>query len=155
VPETTIGGKIPPIPPGYLSTVFEVSCSGNNILYASLSQLQGGVDSQEYANFVGLTPGSSRESLVTLKKASSGRRNAWGPKSYADLITQAIETSPEQRLTLAQIYVWMTSNMAYFSDRGDVINSAGWKVNLCLAYKVTISTSKYIKLIIYNFKIYV
>jgi len=31
------------------------------------------------------------------------RRNPWGNLSYADLITQAIKSSPDQRLTLAQV----------------------------------------------------
>ncbi|KAG9340967.1 hypothetical protein JZ751_020160 [Albula glossodonta] len=45
---------------------------------------------------------------ATPRKGSS-RRNAWGSQSYADLISQAIENSPEKRLTLAQIYDWMNS----------------------------------------------
>jgi hypothetical protein len=35
-------------------------------------------------------------------KKSTSRRNAWGNLSYADLITQAILSSPEKRLTLSQ-----------------------------------------------------
>lgn len=56
------------------------------------------------------------------------RRNAWGNQSYADLITQAIESAPEKRLTLAQIYDWMVQNVSYFRDKGDMNSSAGWKV---------------------------
>ena len=63
-----------------------------------------------------------------LKKGSS-RRNAWGNLSYADLITQAITSSPENRLTLSQIYEWMVHNVPYFKDKGDNNSSAGWKVN--------------------------
>ena len=48
--------------------------------------------------------------------------------SYADLITQAILASPEQRLTLSQVYEWMVHNVAYFRDKGDSNSSAGWKV---------------------------
>ena len=62
-----------------------------------------------------------------LKKTSS-RRNAWGNLSYADLITKAIQGSPEQRLTLSQIYDWMVQNVPYFKDKGDSTSSAGWKV---------------------------
>ncbi|KAK1894092.1 Forkhead box protein O3 [Dissostichus eleginoides] len=61
-----------------------------------------------------------------LRKASS-RRNAWGNFSYADLISQAIESSPENRLTLAQIYDWMVRSVPYFKDKGDTNSSAGWK----------------------------
>lgn len=40
---------------------------------------------------------------ISQRKSSSSRRNAWGNMSYADLITKAIESSPEKRLTLSQI----------------------------------------------------
>ncbi|KAF0301854.1 Forkhead box protein O1-A [Amphibalanus amphitrite] len=48
--------------------------------------------------------------------------------SYADLITQAILSSPEKRLTLAQVYDWMVTNIPWFKDKGDSTSSAGWKV---------------------------
>lgn len=63
----------------------------------------------------------------TQRKASS-RRNAWGNLSYADLITKAIESSPDKRLTLSQIYDWMVQSIPYFKDKGDSNSSAGWKV---------------------------
>ena len=62
-------------------------------------------------------------------RKSSTRRNAWGNYSYADLITQAIESSPENRLTLSQIYEWMVRSVPYFKDKGDSNSSAGWKVS--------------------------
>ncbi|KAL0832919.1 hypothetical protein ABMA28_001063 [Loxostege sticticalis] len=65
-------------------------------------------------------------SSVATKKNSS-RRNAWGNLSYADLITQAITSAPENRLTLSQIYEWMVQNVPYFKDKGDSNSSAGWK----------------------------
>jgi len=60
-------------------------------------------------------------------KKSSSRRNAWGNLSYADLITQAILSSSEKRLTLSQVYDWMVQNIPYFKDKGDSNSSAGWK----------------------------
>ncbi|XP_028995195.1 forkhead box protein O3a [Betta splendens] len=60
-------------------------------------------------------------------RKSSARRNAWGNYSYADLITQAIDSSPEKRLTLSQIYDWMVRSVPYFKDKGDSNSSAGWK----------------------------
>ncbi|KAG8553995.1 hypothetical protein GDO81_003623 [Engystomops pustulosus] len=63
---------------------------------------------------------------VTPRKGGS-RRNAWGNQSYAELITQAIESSPEKRLTLSQIYEWMVKTIPYFKDKGDSNSSAGWK----------------------------
>lgn len=65
---------------------------------------------------------------LTAKKSGS-RRNAWGNLSYADLITKAIQSSPEKRLTLSQIYDWMVQNVPYFKDKGDSTSSAGWKVS--------------------------
>lgn len=62
-------------------------------------------------------------------RKGSSRRNAWGNQSYADLISQAIENSPEKRLTLAQIYEWMVKTVPYFRDKGDSNSSAGWKVS--------------------------
>ena len=62
------------------------------------------------------------------KQKNSSRRNKWGNLSYADLITQAIKSSPEQRLTLSQIYDWVVTNVPYFSDKGDSASSSGWKV---------------------------
>ena len=63
------------------------------------------------------------------RKTSSSRRNAWGNLSYADLITKAIESSAEKRLTLSQIYEWMVKSVPYFTDKGDRNSSAGCKVN--------------------------
>lgn len=60
-------------------------------------------------------------------KKNSSRRNAWGNLSYADLITQAITSSQDNRLTLSQIYEWMVQNVPYFKDKGDSNSSAGWK----------------------------
>ncbi|OCT65733.1 forkhead box protein O4 [Xenopus laevis] len=63
---------------------------------------------------------------VTSRKGGS-RRNAWGNQSYAELISQAIESSPEKRLTLSQIYDWMVKSIPYFKNKGDSNSSAGWK----------------------------
>nr|XP_019969605.1 PREDICTED: forkhead box protein O3-like [Paralichthys olivaceus] len=71
-------------------------------------------------------PGGSASQQL---RKSSARRNAWGNYSYADLITQAIESSPENRLTLSQIYDWMVRSVPYFKDKGDSNSSAGWKVS--------------------------
>ena len=75
---------------------------------------------------------SSLASQQTPRKASS-RRNAWGNLSYADLITKAIESSPDKRLTLSQIYDWMVRSIPYFKDKGDSNSSAGWKVRVAPA----------------------
>lgn len=79
------------------------------------------------------TPGAlnpSSLSAVQTPRKTSSRRNAWGNLSYADLITKAIESSPEKRLTLSQIYEWMVRSIPYFKDKGDSNSSAGWKVRV-------------------------
>ncbi len=73
-------------------------------------------------------PASSSSPAAAQRKSTSSRRNAWGNMSYADLITKAIESSPEKRLTLSQIYEWMVKSVPYFKDKGDSNSSAGWKV---------------------------
>ncbi|KAL4691196.1 hypothetical protein H8959_014157 [Pygathrix nigripes] len=72
-------------------------------------------------------PRRRRASRGQPRKSSSSRRNAWGNLSYADLITKAIESSAEKRLTLSQIYEWMVKSVPYFKDKGDSNSSAGWK----------------------------
>ena len=64
---------------------------------------------------------------VPKSKLNAPRRNAWGNMSYADLISQAIESTSDKRLTLAQIYDWMVQHVPYFKDKGDSNSSAGWK----------------------------
>ncbi|CAL1534637.1 unnamed protein product [Lymnaea stagnalis] len=71
--------------------------------------------------------GSVKDPLGLTAKKCGSRRNAWGNLSYADLITKAIQSSPEKRLTLSQIYDWMVQNVPYFKDKGDSTSSAGWK----------------------------
>ncbi|CAK6974073.1 unnamed protein product [Scomber scombrus] len=71
--------------------------------------------------------GAALDVAGQLRKAKSSRRNAWGNLSYADLITRAIESTPDKRLTLSQIYDWMVRFVPYFKDKGDSNSSAGWK----------------------------
>ncbi|OQR75044.1 forkhead box protein O-like [Tropilaelaps mercedesae] len=75
-------------------------------------------------------PNSGTTTTGAIQKKNSSRRNAWGNMSYADLITQAITSAPDKRLTLSQIYDWMVQHVPYFKDKGDSNSSAGWKVRL-------------------------
>ncbi|KAJ8401838.1 hypothetical protein AAFF_G00378090 [Aldrovandia affinis] len=90
-------------------------------------------DKQELTQFmtesekVSVSEGVTAELGGATQRKSSSRRNAWGNQSYADLISQAIENSPEKRLTLAQVYDWMVKTVPYFKDKGDCNSSAGWK----------------------------
>merc|ERR1712131_242898 len=83
----------------------------------------------------GQCPVSSSSDTIDMSTVSSttddvtsyGRRNPWGPQSYAELITQAISSSPKKKMTLNQIYDWLTNNIQYFSERTNTEKSAGWK----------------------------
>ena len=46
------------------------------------------------------------------------------PFSYAALITFAINSSSKRRMTLSEIYNWISSNFPYYKDIG-----TGWKVS--------------------------
>lgn len=45
------------------------------------------------------------------------------PFSYASLITSAIQSSAEKRMTLSEIYQWICDNFPYYCEAG-----GGWKV---------------------------
>ena len=49
------------------------------------------------------------------------------PKSYAELITLAIESSPRRRLMLSDIYAWMYKNVPEFVDRRLPPSETSWK----------------------------
>ena len=65
---------------------------------------------------------------LTKKNGGGTRKNAWGNLSYAELISKAITTSADQRLTLSEIYDWMIKYVPFFRNRVDRVSSAGWKV---------------------------
>ena len=55
--------------------------------------------------------------------------NPWGSASYSDLITMAITSTPENMMTLSQIYGWIVKNVPYFNDKGSYLSVQGWKVS--------------------------
>lgn len=93
----------------------------------------GGAGSSKSTGVVS-SPGSQQQT----PRKSSSRRNAWGNLSYADLITKAIESAPDKRLTLSQIYDWMVRSVPYFKDKGDSNSSAGWKVSVKTSVRVCV-----------------
>ncbi|BGP24900.1 proteophosphoglycan ppg4 [Rhodotorula toruloides] len=54
--------------------------------------------------------------------APADNRNAKPPYTYASLIAQAINSSPAKKLTLHEIYNWVTDKWPYFLD-----NQKGWQ----------------------------
>ncbi|CAI8050128.1 Forkhead box protein O [Geodia barretti] len=61
---------------------------------------------------------------LTPKSEPKKMRNAWGNLSYAELITQAILSSPDKRLTLSEIYDWIVQNVPYFADKANSPSTA-------------------------------
>lgn len=136
------GGEMPPrpensdavvngggLPPG-MHLPRPLSQNNGEILRDFLPQQHSPTNLTEVTSSVGDTPNGGGGNN---NKKSSSRRNAWGNLSYADLITQAIQSTPEKRLTLSQVYEWMVQNIPYFKDKGDSNSSAGWKVNRKIA----------------------
>jgi hypothetical protein len=95
-----------------------------------------------------LIPDAKRFSLPTPSPTSSSDRmkpsikieknNAGKPPySYAMLIRYAIETSPQRKMTLSDIYAWILERYPWFESAG-----TGWKVRIlyaiwCLVYLKT------------------
>lgn len=52
-------------------------------------------------------------------------KNDKPPYSYATIIGHAILTSKERKLTLNDIYVWITENYPFYSN-----DTQGWQVNI-------------------------
>lgn len=63
---------------------------------------------------------------------STGQKkiNPWGAESYADLIIRALESAPDGRLRLNEIYTWFAENVPYFQNRALPEESSGWKVSI-------------------------
>ena len=74
------------------------------------------------------TPECESPTPLVPKSEPKKMRNAWGNMSYAELITQAILSSAEKRLTLSEIYEWIVRNVGYFNDKASSPSTAGWKV---------------------------
>ncbi|KAK6726078.1 hypothetical protein RB195_004409 [Necator americanus] len=53
--------------------------------------------------------------------------NPWGEESYSDLIAKALESAPDGRLKLNEIYQWFSDNIPYFRERSSQEEAAGWK----------------------------
>ncbi|XP_061896759.1 forkhead box protein O3-like [Entelurus aequoreus] len=100
-------------------------CGGGGALAPRPPELRGDEAGEGSPSSALLAPAAAAAPQQARK--CSARRNAWGNYSYADLITQAIESSSDSRLTLSQIYDWMVRSVPYFKDKGDSNSSAGWK----------------------------
>ena len=71
---------------------------------------------------------------VTQKKP-----NPWGEESYSDLILKALQSAPEGRMKLNEIYQWFVDQVPYFRQRSGQEEASGWKVvTFCQKLKIII-----------------
>lgn len=119
---TTYSHFSPLTPPEYsseLSLINESNESIHNSLHNS-------------ADFVQWSPNNC--SSIKLTSTPSVTNYKAGHPSYVELITQAILSSPEKRMTLSEIYDWMVTNVDAFKDQRQLPCSTGWKVLYILLY---------------------
>ncbi|CAM2120150.1 unnamed protein product [Caretta caretta] len=115
-----------PLPRPELSAAQQEAAGGPAAAAAAAEEGPGGAAAAAGPGRAEGPRGPGGAAAAAARKGGS-RRNAWGNQSYAELISQAIESAPEKRLTLAQIYEWMVRFVPYFKDKGDSNSSAGWK----------------------------
>lgn len=116
----------------------------SDCLNSSWTQLASSV---EFTDSYSVTPNEG--DLKTEKRRRIRRRdpdmsmqkksNPWGEESYADLIARALESVPDGRLRLNEIYQWFIERVTYFGERAGPEEAAGWKVSRSPFTKFTIS----------------
>lgn len=84
--------------------------------------------------------GKQIEEQLGLNQSNISRRNPWGNLSYAQLIDKAIKHSSQQKLTLSQIYSWISLYVPYFNKKNDKNTSQQWKV--CLLTFIVYSSNQ-------------
>uniref|UniRef100_A0A1I7UG49 Forkhead box protein O n=1 Tax=Caenorhabditis tropicalis TaxID=1561998 RepID=A0A1I7UG49_9PELO len=95
-----------------------VPCSSGMTLGMSLSLSQGG----------GPMPAKKKRCRKKpTDQLAQKKPNPWGEESYSDIIAKALESAPDGRLKLNEIYQWFSDNIPYFRERSSQEEAAGWK----------------------------
>ncbi|CAL2028641.1 unnamed protein product [Caenorhabditis brenneri] len=94
------------------------SCSSGMTLGMSLGMSQGGGP---------MPPKKKRCRKKPTDQLAQKKPNPWGEESYSDIIAKALESSPDGRLKLNEIYQWFSDNIPYFRERSSQEEAAGWK----------------------------
>ncbi|CAO4362310.1 unnamed protein product [Caenorhabditis nigoni] len=95
-----------------------VPCSSGMTLGMSLNLSQGG----------GPMPAKKKRCRKKpTDQLAQKKPNPWGEESYSDIIAKALESAPDGRLKLNEIYQWFSDNILYFRERSSQEEAAGWK----------------------------
>ena len=70
---------------------------------------------------------------------SQPQKDGKPPYSYANLITFAINSSLNKRMTLSEIYSWICENFPFYKDAGN-----GWKVSITILHQYFLAESEQI-----------
>ncbi|PIC52628.1 hypothetical protein B9Z55_002654 [Caenorhabditis nigoni] len=102
-----------------------VPCSSGMTLGMSLNLSQGG----------GPMPAKKKRCRKKpTDQLAQKKPNPWGEESYSDIIAKALESAPDGRLKLNEIYQWFSDNILYFRERSSQEEAAGWKVrDICMS----------------------
>ncbi|XP_022100614.1 forkhead box protein J3-like isoform X2 [Acanthaster planci] len=68
------------------------------------------------------SPSSPHDTSATWDESQQVAKDGKPPYSYANLITFAINSAPQKRMTLSEIYQWICDSFPYYRDAG-----SGWK----------------------------
>jgi len=107
---------------------------------STVGSVGGGYLVREYGNLgsnanINQSPATTTSSVSPLPVTTTSNKRSLtatpsyksGHPSYVELITQAILSSAEKRMTLSEIYDWMVANVPSFKDQRHLHSSAGWK----------------------------
>ncbi|XP_038061512.1 forkhead box protein J2-like isoform X2 [Patiria miniata] len=68
------------------------------------------------------SPSSPHDTSAVWDESQQAAKDGKPPYSYANLITFAINSAPQKRMTLSEIYQWICDSFPYYRDAG-----SGWK----------------------------
>lgn len=118
--------------PGTSSTQASPRLASSMNLVSSTGELLGAARAAtngQAANGAGEGGGTTQGGQSTEVKSVviDGKVYEKPPYSYANLITLAIHSQPQKRMTLSEIYQWICENFPYYREVG-----SGWKVRIAL-----------------------
>ena len=72
---------------------------------------------------------AAAEAIPVTRRKVPVRRNAWGTLSYVQLISNAILSTDDKRMTISEIHDHISRSDEYFAKRKDIQAAEGWKVS--------------------------